>query len=473
MLPVELLRHIFSFAIGDTECPDTFNYQRDGQERYKLEILAGRKEIETKRALLLVSSIFHTIVEEFAWSWITISSFSRLLQVDSILRGSGEYYRRNPAHSFRRRRPARWIQRIDVKLTTNHAEDATAVRKLMHVLTSCPNLKVFIIDIIPLTSYCRPMSTLVTGALIQLTKLRRLEFIGCKGPTMKALKDLIPHLKNLEQLDTGRMEESKAEVKQLLVEAGIREGHTRVRSDETQDGKSARGRRISLPKLYALKISSYAQSSWLTLFNHISLPSLTHLTIHHVDFRVPAIQTFFHSVGLQLTHLYTIGVRGHDGLEGFATLLSLCPKLQHLTFSSLYSYHRYGESWKHPSLQSIGLQYLVPLSASFEEDELGDEIRSTVKQVTTHVVKSRTTGELPMMTTIRMEDRDPEILKYARIPEEEWEVLSQSHGLRLEDVNGKELLKREPKTAPKSKPTDDLSDNPTQSSSEGSSGQPI
>lgn len=461
MLPVELLRHIFSFAIGDTECLDTFSYQRDGQERYKLEIQSGRKEIKTKQALLLVSSIFHTIVEEFAWSWISISSLSRLLQIDSILRQSGDYYRLHPAHSFRRRRPARWIQRIDVKLTTNHAEDATTVRKLMNVLTSCPNLKVFIIDIIPLTYYCWSMSNLLTGALIQLTKLRRLEFIGCEGPTMKALMDLIPHLKNLEQLDTGRMEESKAEVRQVLLDAGIREGHARVRSEEKQEGKSARGRRISLPKLYALKISGYAPSSWLTLFNHIYLPSLTHLTIPHVDLQEPAIQTFFPSVGSQLTHLYTIGVRRHDGSGGFATLLSWCPNLQHLTFSTHCPYRRYGEPWKHSSLQSIGLQYLVPASASLKGDELGDEVRSTVTQVTTHVVKSLTMGKLPMMTTIRMEDSDPEIIKHARIPEAEWKVLSQSHSLRLEDINGNELLKREPEMALESKTAHSASPHPT------------
>ena len=473
MLPVELLRHIFSFAIGDTECLDTFSYQRDGQERYKLETVAGRKEIETKRALLLVSSTFHTIVEEFAWSWISISSLSRLFQIDSILRQSGEYYRQHPAHSFRRRRPARWIQRIDLKLNVNHAEDEKTVRKLMNILTSCPNLKVFIVDIIPWASYCWQMSNLLTGALISLTKLRRLEFIGCKGPTMKALMDLIPHLQNLEQLDTGRMEESKAEVRRVLQDAGIREGHTRVRSEEKQDGKSARGRRISLPNLYALKISSRAQSSWLTLFNHICLPSLTHLTIHHVDFKVPAIQTLFHSVGSQLTHLYTIGVWDYDGSGGFITLLSFCQNLQHLTFSPHYSCHQYGEPWRHSTLQSIGLQYLVKSTAYQEEDGLGDEIRFTITQITTHIVKSRTTGVLPMMTTIRVEDRDPEILKHAWIPEAEWDILSQSHDLRLEDVNGKELLTRGPEMALESKTASDPSHHPTQSSSEGSPGQPV
>jgi hypothetical protein len=284
---------------------------------------------------------------------------------------------------------------------------------------------------------CCPVPSLEISALSTLIKLRRLEFLGCRAPTLLDFIGLIPHLKQLEQLDTGNMTESRMEERVIMRALGIKDGHTRVRSEEQENRKSARGKKISLPMLRALQISSRPLSSWLIAFTHIRLPSLTRLTLPMVDFQEPSTLRFFHIVGPRLAHLYTKEVRTSNGLT---RLLALCPDLQHLTISPDHSYHKDDGLWRHINLRSIGLHLVVPTNPQLDEVTTVAVIKYSTIPIITHIANSCIAGGLPMLETVRMEDRHSSASKHFQSCGEDWVPLCNPNGLHIEDAEGHEIL---------------------------------
>jgi hypothetical protein len=420
MLPVELLRHIFSY-ISDPRCFDTVYYQPSKLQRYQFEYSSGRKELATKKALLLVSKAFYAIAQELVWSWISIFSKERLLRVDTILNGQ-----ENTAYC---------IRRIEVQLSferLGYDNSAAVVQALARILAKCANLEVYISDISVASVDCQRTAAIIINKLKALPNLQRLDFAGHEGPSIGDYIELIPHLGKLQQLLTGRIAEMDIEDRQLpkLVRCDGPEYH----SSEDEESRVA----MSWPSLEFLQISSRPIYSCWRLFIRLSLPSLTHLSIQIVDFYSVRCKAFFEIYGHQLTHLYTNDIRTAESPFGYARILLLCPNLQHLTFSPRLKDDRHHEPWRHRNLQTLALRDTLPSSIPAQV-LLADNISRSVADFNELIVQSRINGDLPCLETIRIEDVDNGASELERRYGASWDEICQRGGVRLEDGRGRRI----------------------------------
>jgi hypothetical protein len=423
MLPVELLRHIFSY-ISDPQCFDTVYYQPSKLQRYQFEYSSGRKELATKRALLLVSKTFYTVAQELAWSWISIFSNERLRRIDTILNSQ-----ENTAY---------WIRRLEVQLSFEkfgYDNSAAAVQALARILSKCANLEVYISDISVASVDCQRTAPIIINKLKALPNLRRLDFAGHEGPSVGDYIESIPHLGKLQQLLTGRIGEKDVDEDQLpkLVQCYESDGPENY-SREEEEIRVA----MSLPSLQFLQLSSRPIYSCWRLFIHLGLPSLTHLSIQNADFYGVRCKAFFETFGPQLTHLYTNDIRTAESPFGYARILSICPNLKHLTFSPRLKDDRHHELWRHDNLQTLALRGTLPSSIP-AQILLADNISRSVADFTELIVQSCINGDLPCLETIRIEDVDNGASELERRYGASWDEICQRGGLRLEDAHGRRI----------------------------------
>lgn len=75
-----------------------------------------------------------------------------------------------------------------------------------------------------------------------------------------------------------------------------------------------------------------------------------------------------------------------------------------------------------------------------------------------HISKSRSTDNLAMMATMQIEDGAADRLKREDFHGVDWEVACQSSGLRVEDMNGDELVAKGSTCSPEDLHTDSSPD---------------
>lgn len=451
MLPVELLQHIFTY-IGEPQCIDTVNYQSPNVQRYQFEHATGRKDLETKAALLLVSKGFYAIARQTAWSWISVFSKERLHYIDSMLsRTEGGPWRGDgtrPLTECRSDRKASFmayfIRRIEVQLSLafeEYADTSPIIQALARILSKCSNLEVYVSDISVATVDCQRTSPIIISALKGLPNLRRLDFAVHESPSIGDYIELIPQLDKLEQLVTGRIADSEMEEEELMKAIHLQDqDHLGGDPKEGETGKA-----ISLPALRALQLSRRPVYSCLRLFIHIQLPSLTHISIRNVDFHGLRTKPLFRRFGRQLTHLYTNDIRTSESPFGYARLLSLCPNLQHITFSPRLRDGRHEEPWVHAKLRTVYLRSVLPSSVP-NQVELVDNIARAFTTFSERMIQGRLAGTLPSLHSVRIEDEGiiPSQLqkKYGTA----WDDIYQQGGVRLEDNEGRRIPWQVPET---------------------------
>jgi len=444
MLPPELLRHIFSF-IEDVECFDTVRCQ-PVPRRYLVEMERGRRNIQTKSALLLVSWQFYEIAIELAWSWISIYSSTRLLWMDGVI--TKRIPSKSLMHLDRHRNttqsytdtienngyhlPGCWIRRLDIVISApNDLAYSHQSRIVAHILRACTNLRVFVSDISVKSVDCQRTASFVLDALKSLRHLTRLDWAGHEGPSFEDYIHLLPHLTKLEQWTTGRMASphlSDKEVIQLLQQDG---------EEDSEQSEEKEARAIVLRNLKVIQVSDRPVYSCLRLISHLDLPSLTHLAFRHLDFQ-PRTNSLFSALGHQITHIYTHDIRTSVGPFGYAHVLVICPNLQHLTFSPRLRDERHQQSWRHARLRSLGLRAVLPLTMP-KEDQLANNIASSLETFLRHVSGARIASDLPCLTTIRIEDSDDAALEYETRFGGAWNELCCAAGIRLEDTKGRRI----------------------------------
>lgn len=448
-LPVELLRHIFSY-IGDVECFDTIRYDPSGIQRYQYELATGRKATKTKWALLLVSRSFYAIAIELAWSWVSIFSPERLFLLDSLLREGetslandilnlsiNQQARPRKRSTIQRSQIAYCIRRIEVRLSftsQEYAESSPIIQALARLLARCTNLNVFISDITVATVDCQRISPVIRRILKTLPNLRRLDFAGHEGPSLVDYVEMIPCMQKLDQLITGRIPEPGLSSENII--QAIEAKHPDPPPVEQSAGTTIEGPAlVLLPSLRAIQFSRRPLHSFLRLINHFLLPALTHLSIRQMDFESSRIRTLLQNIGPQLTHLYTHDIRTPDAPFGYARVFLLCPNLEHLTFAPRLRDDRHMEPLKHPKLKTFGLRDALP-STLPAEDQLRKNIDRSITQFIERIVQSRLHGDLPSLEGIRIEDDWPVALEMERTYGIRWDRICQQGGIVLEGYAG-------------------------------------
>jgi hypothetical protein len=434
MLPPELLRLIFLHLI-DVECLETLHYL-PSSDRYKVEYSLGKRDDQTKWALLLASKALNTLAQEVAWSWIRIGTIERLYQIDRYLRLGISQDNQQGQRLMRVILPT-WILRIDVHLKmvlTESSDDGPVIPVFKRILSVCPNLITFTSDTVVASIDCQRTSLLVQDAIMSLKRLRRLDFAGHEGPSLGDFMTLIPHLSNLEQLATGRIADPRLEEEEIVNVIHPKALDTRQTQVNSQAEVSDGG--LSLPSLQTFIVSQRPIHSCLRLFNHIAMPSLVNLCSNTLDFMSPRLNIFMTMYGPQLLSIDTYDIRTQEEPYGYARVLSICPKLQHLSFSPRLHDERHNQSWVHHELQIICLNNILPESLPPEE-ELADNIGRSVGTFIERIMLSRSKGELPSLTTMRIEFATRSALEYGKRYGEKWNTSCASQGIVLQDRHGR------------------------------------
>lgn len=436
-LPPELLRLVILHLL-DVECLDTCHYL-PSSDRYRVEYSLGKRDEPTKWALLLVSKEMNTLSQELAWSWIHIGTINRLYQIDRYLR-VGVGLENRPTQRFMRIISPSWILRIDVHLRlalSESSDDGPVIPVLQRVLSLCPNLGTFTSDTAVASIDCQRTSLLIQDVIKSLKNLRRLDFAGHEGPSLGDFMVLIPHLSNLEQLATGRIADPRLEEEEIikLLQPTASNAEQAHLSGQEEYQATSSGP-LSLPSLHTLIVSQRPIHSCLRLFNHVKMPSLTHLCSNSLDFMAPRLNAFMTMYGPQLLSIDTYDIRTQEEPYGYARVLSICPKLQHLSFSPRLHDERHNQQWIHPELQIICLTNILPESLP-SQIELADNIGRSVGTFIERIMHSHSMGGIPSLTTVRIEFATQSSLEYGKRYGEKWNALCAAEGVVLQDRHGR------------------------------------
>jgi hypothetical protein len=457
-LPPELLRHILHF-LEDVECFDTAGCQPSSQ-RHVVEIGRGRRNVQTKSSLLLVSWQFYEMAIELAWSWICVYTRERLLWLDGVVsrrivpkslkrlkdhRAEGERRpeatERHAPHHY----PTPWIRRLDVKMAipTGRAYGHLSPT-LAHLLRACPNLRVFVSDVSVGSVDCQRTASPVLDALKSLAHLTRVDWAGHEGPSLEDYVDLLPHLAKLEQWTTGRIASPRLDDDEIVELLGQR----KLLGDDVEHTEENRTRAIVLPNLRSLHVSHRPLYSCLRLFAHMDLPSLTHISFRHLDFHAPRIDSLFTALGHQFTHLYTHDIRTSVEPFGYAHVLAMCPNLEHLTFSPRLRDDRHQQDWRHPRLRTLGLRSVLPITVP-HEPQLANNIGLSVQAFLQRVLGARVARDLPSLAAICIEDAGDAALEYETKYGGAWDAVCRTVDIRLEDAEGRHIPSELPALPPR------------------------
>jgi hypothetical protein len=446
-LPPELLREIFYF-LEDVECFETVGYQPSSL-RHWIEIDRGRRNIQTKSALLLVSWQFYELAIELAWSWICVYSPERLLWLDGVISRriipkSLKLLRDHQASKYNKaavtkndtpRHPELWIRRLDVRTAVPTAlAYSNQSPTLARLLRACANLRVFASDFAVGLMDCQRTSPLVLDALKSLRHLTRIDWAGHESPSLEDYVDLLPHLGKIEQWTTGRMAPPLLDDDQLVLLLRKRG----LLGEDVEHLEETRTHAISLPNLTVLQVSHRALYSPLRLFAHMDLPSLTHISFRHLDFYAPRINSLFSALGHQFTHLYTHDIRTPVEPFGYAHVLAVCPNLQHLTFSPRLRDDRHQQDWNHPRLRTLGLRSVLPITIP-DESQFADNIGSSVHAFLQKVLGARVANDLPSLTGICIEDSGDAALEYEIKYGVTWDASCRAADVRLDNAEGRRI----------------------------------
>ena len=377
------------------------------------------RQVFTVLALSGTCKLFNYVVPKFLVSWLHARDVQQLVRVRAVV--SQPIRGRNASEPNADRRLGWWSRRLDLALKAR--PDGRVLTDIWtpygdlvgQSLSLLPNLLVVVtsVDVEGHDCYLLPREVLHT--LCSLKAIRRLEFVGNEGPCLEDLLDMSKELSNLETLCVGRVPGPRLEL------------------PEAEEHRGAPS--MIIPKLTYLHIPRHPIYSSLRLFATASLPSLTHLSHHHLDFDSTSTVWFFRANGHLLKSISTNGIRTSEPPYASARLFTHCPNLLKLIFAPRMHDWRQATAWSHPKLKSLGLRSILPKTMP-QDTQLARNIADSV----TSLLGSILISDLPELRSIRICDSGVVTDRLFTIHSSLWARKCAERKVRLENRHGKQLL---------------------------------
>lgn len=378
LLPGEILRHVFYFATS-TAPTQPFSLSPSAVAQVQsFEYTTPQRDaraigLSTRRNLNKTSKLFHSLVEEFVFEDVLLSS------VESVNKF---------AELVSRDRVGWWVRKLKISFasqwsgSTIRPAHASGVAR---ILASCPRIVVY-------------EDALLSGAggvaadvLAALTARDSLRAIGWTGDAFPSTTDLRTLVESLPSLDTLHLH-------------GCNPG---VRTDRSLPPPPT-PTPANIPSLQSLslRLPEIRGADMFPLLTTAAVPSLTHLTLvgtfHFggtVAANTAALRQFFEIHGPQLVSLDVRDDGRFSPAGPLVEFLERCTKLKEIT---------YPVSWTPPlcamsEVETVGLRTIAPdllLSASLET---GQAARVALEYLGAHL-DMLVGGSFPKLRTIRFLD---------------------------------------------------------------------
>jgi hypothetical protein len=378
-----------------------------------------RRQVFTFLALSRTCKLFNHIVPKFLVSWLRVRDVLQLVRIRAVV--SQPIRSRNASEHNADRRLGWWSRRLDLALKARSdgrifTDIWTAYGDLVaQLLSLLPNLIVVVTSVDVEGHDCYLLPREVLHALCSLKAIRRLEFVGNEGPCLGDLLDISKELLNLETLCVGRVPGPRLELPE---------------PEEHKDAPS-----VVIPKLTYLHIPRQPIYSSLRLLAMASLPSLTHLSNHHLDFGSESTVWFFRTNGHLLRSISTHGIRTSEPPYASARVFTLCPNLLTLIFAPRMRDWRQATAWSHPKLKSLGLRSILPMTMPVDA-----QLTRNIADSVTSLLGSILGGDLPELRSIRICDSGVATDRLFASHSSLWARKCAERKVRLEDRRGKQLL---------------------------------